>query len=446
MKARIALALALALTLMAPASADTTIVNENFESYADQTALKATWVPTIGNGSAAAGAADVDDGYLIAPSSVPVVDPANYPGIQGQAVDHIGATASSPGEVNQYGGIINQPLGNNPAFQLAQPDANHKIVLSYDLFDGASGNERMSLGLRNVSVSGATVSTANLLEMGLYNSNSADETVVGAPVTAGNAVSTDPGFYSGRGYAVRVNLFGTPAAPYQHQPDWQYFRTEGETWGGQALGDLGFDAGLDRTTDTDSVVTIGDIGRGWHHYEATITNTTVTVTLDLFRDGLRNTSKDPVTPGGDDRPGSPGVDARLVFPIPAGASGFNALRFGGPSGLLSGGTGLTAFDNISLKLVDVVTPPANNADFNNDGIVNGADFIIWQKNVGATGQTDKTNGDANGDGSVNAADLAVWQSKFGGPPASAAVTGVPEPASVLLTAVALFGFAAARRK
>ena len=48
MKARIALALTLGLTLASAASAQTVIVNDNFDSYADRNAFLAKWVPATG--------------------------------------------------------------------------------------------------------------------------------------------------------------------------------------------------------------------------------------------------------------------------------------------------------------------------------------------------------------------------------------------------------------
>ncbi len=437
--------MAAALVIVAPAwAAETIVVSDNFDGYADTNAFLAKWPAVIGNGSAVAGAADALGGIL---TSDPL-STIDVPDLQGQGVDHVGATASSPGMVNQWGGVINQPLGNNPAFSIA-PSATQNVVLQYDMYDGASGNERMSVGLRYTSV-GATVASENILELGLYNSNSADPTNPGdwsaAPVNnaAQNAQPTTPGFYAGRGYGARATIFQSFAAPFAHPADWQYFRTTGETWGGQALGDVGFALELNRATDVDPIVTIGDIGAGWHRYTATISPTSVTITLDLFRDGLHNISTTPDEITGI-RPGTTGVDAQMTFPITLTANGFNNLRMGGPSGLLSAGSGATVFDNVVLKLVDVVAPPANNADFDNDGDVDGADFLTWQRGLGLTGQPDKSTGDANGDHNVDAADLAIWQAHFGLPPGVGAMGAVPEPASVAMASCVLLGLGAASR-
>lgn len=417
--------------LVTPTLADTDIVVENFDSYADTAAMLAVWGETIGNGTAAANPADQNSGIL-------TEDTATFPLLQGKALDHIGATASTPGMVNQWGGVINQQNGQNADFNIA-PSETQSVFLSYDIYDSASGNERMTLGLRHINVVGTTITTTNIVEMGFYNSNSADPTNPGdwsaAPVNnaAGNAQPDTPGFYNGRGYGTRVTIFGPISEPLHHHPDWQYFRTTGETWGGQAGGDIGFPLEIDRATDTDEFVTVGDVGAGWHRYTATITPTSVTFTLDLFRDGLRNTSTEPITPGGDDRPGTAGVDAKLVFPIAANPVGFNALRVGGPSGLLSAGAGAQAFDNIILRLIDVAagTP----GDFDNDGDVDGRDFLAWQRG-------ESPNGDPGV--SVSDVDLAEWQAAYNGGNLGA-FSAVPEPTTaVLLLAVA--GLAAVRRR
>lgn len=88
-----------------------------------------------------------------------------------------------------------------------------------------------------------------------------------------------------------------------------------------------------------------------------------------------------------------------------------------------------------LQLFDNAT--ASNADFDGNGIVDGNDFLKWQRGFGMSGQTNNQNGDANGDGSVTADDLAIWKTKFGGPGATAATGAVPEPASVAMLGLGL---------
>jgi hypothetical protein len=84
------------------------------------------------------------------------------------------------------------------------------------------------------------------------------------------------------------------------------------------------------------------------------------------------------------------------------------------------------------------TQPELNADFDGDGAVDAADFLIWQRGVGAAGGL--AQGDADGDGQVTAADLAVWQQQFGAGPGGAAI---PEPSA---WALALLAWPASRRQ
>ena len=91
------------------------------------------------------------------------------------------------------------------------------------------------------------------------------------------------------------------------------------------------------------------------------------------------------------------------------------------------------------------TIATDDADFNNDGTVDGADFLVWQKGFG-TGTNNGT-GDANGSGGVDGNDLAIWKTQFGGaPPAIGAVGAVPEPATALLAGIAGLALAAGRRR
>jgi len=92
------------------------------------------------------------------------------------------------------------------------------------------------------------------------------------------------------------------------------------------------------------------------------------------------------------------------------------------------------------------TIATEDADFNNDGTVDGADFLVWQRGFG-TGTNNGT-GDANGSGGVDGADLAIWKTQFGAaPPAIGAVGAVPEPAAALLAGLTGLAFVvAARRK
>jgi hypothetical protein len=81
-----------------------------------------------------------------------------------------------------------------------------------------------------------------------------------------------------------------------------------------------------------------------------------------------------------------------------------------------------------------VDAPNEDADFDNDGDVDGRDFLVWQRGHGGAGTNDT--GDADLDSDVDAADLAIWRTQFGQPQPQFAA--VPEPATlgICLTALA----------
>jgi fibronectin-binding autotransporter adhesin len=118
---------------------------------------------------------------------------------------------------------------------------------------------------------------------------------------------------------------------------------------------------------------------------------------------------------------------------------------GTASGSFSGFTGTLSINGANNDILLTVTPGGNSADFNNDLIVNGTDFLIWQRGLGLTGQTGKTNGDANGDTVVNGADLGIWKTQFGTPGATGAASAVPEPTACMLLVVGGLGIIAVRR-
>ena len=78
---------------------------------------------------------------------------------------------------------------------------------------------------------------------------------------------------------------------------------------------------------------------------------------------------------------------------------------------------------------------ANDANFDNDLDVDGADFLTWQRHFG--GPAGASTGDATGDGVANASDFAAWKAAFG--PASAVPSSyvVPEPGSAILIIIAV---------
>jgi hypothetical protein len=96
-------------------------------------------------------------------------------------------------------------------------------------------------------------------------------------------------------------------------------------------------------------------------------------------------------------------------------------------------------NNVTLSVVGLGLA----GDYNADGAVNAADYILWRESMGATGSG--LPADGNGDEVVNQDDYLVWRGNFGktGVGTSATVANlaaVPEPAGLTL---AMFATAAA---
>jgi autotransporter-associated beta strand protein len=92
----------------------------------------------------------------------------------------------------------------------------------------------------------------------------------------------------------------------------------------------------------------------------------------------------------------------------------------------------------------IVVGAEEDADFDGDGDVDGADFLTWQRNVSLTTGADLEDGDANGDDAVDGDDLAIWEGQFG--TATAAASAVPEPGAAMLALLAAPLALLARRK
>ena len=100
----------------------------------------------------------------------------------------------------------------------------------------------------------------------------------------------------------------------------------------------------------------------------------------------------------------------VVFAAPAAVSTTAAFRYAGTYVLR-----LTADDGELSGQADVTITMDGDlrADFNNDGRVDGLDFLIWQGHFPTASGATKPTGDGNGDGKVDGLDFLVWQSCFG---------------------------------
>jgi hypothetical protein len=105
------------------------------------------------------------------------------------------------------------------------------------------------------------------------------------------------------------------------------------------------------------------------------------------------------------------------------------------------GTATVYFDDASLSI------PGIPGDYNDDGIVDAADYVIWRKNLGTSFQLSNED-PAVTPGMVTSEDFDVWQAHFGdqmGPGAGSSISPVPEPATIVQAIVTLVVFSVSSR-
>jgi hypothetical protein len=88
----------------------------------------------------------------------------------------------------------------------------------------------------------------------------------------------------------------------------------------------------------------------------------------------------------------------------------------------------TGGNDVVLNLAPSVT---EDADFDQDGDIDGADFLTWQRNLQTANPT-PAQGDADDDDDVDGDDLAIWEGQFDSSVVASAP--VPEPGSFVMFA------------
>jgi hypothetical protein len=67
------------------------------------------------------------------------------------------------------------------------------------------------------------------------------------------------------------------------------------------------------------------------------------------------------------------------------------------------------------------TPPSQ-GDYDNDGDIDGRDFLFWQRSFGTAAVPAGSGADGDGSGTIDAGDLEIWQDNYGSSGLSAAMT------------------------
>ncbi|RIK78455.1 MAG: hypothetical protein DCC67_11550 [Planctomycetota bacterium] len=138
--------------------------------------------------------------------------------------------------------------------------------------------------------------------------------------------------------------------------------------------------------------------------------------------------------------------------------GGTVLDLGAPVNIASGPLSLSDFSfQFSLstggtrtglvKFGAIPTPGGGDAgDYDDDGDVDGADFLRWQRTLGSAASPPGAGADGNNNGTIDAGDLAVWRTNFGAATAAggAAIEAVPEPSALAVVASGLMAVVALR--
>ena len=306
---------------------------------------------------------------------------AVWAGFDGVLASEIDDDFDGTPEVSGIGNFAYHPGGSVNELLLDSPiyaTTDEWIRVKVDIYDNDTSLDPffpLNPSNKRMSLGLRSNAPANIVELGVYNS-------------------------TGMHLSYRGILFdsinGTP------NPNWQAWDMGTETVGEAELAVNRFRGGA------------------WYTLQATIKSESVLYEVDFDYDGIFDYEIEHVD-------------------MPSTADGFNAIRFGAPSGIPSAGGGLT-FDNILLEII--AADVALEGDLNGDGFVglDDLDLILgsWNQSV-----TPGSEPDPSGDGYVGLEDLdTVLNNWNAGTPPTASV--VPEPATLAL--IGLGGLAMIRRR
>jgi mannan endo-1,4-beta-mannosidase len=111
---------------------------------------------------------------------------------------------------------------------------------------------------------------------------------------------------------------------------------------------------------------------------------------------------------------------------------------------LLGDTDVITLNELPVMPWNILAPIAG--DYNKDGVVNAADYVVWRNTNGQTGWGLAADSDLNG--RIDAADYAFWRAHFGAPAGNGTEAGpatIPEPATLALFFMGILSMCTCRR-
>jgi hypothetical protein len=94
-----------------------------------------------------------------------------------------------------------------------------------------------------------------------------------------------------------------------------------------------------------------------------------------------------------------------------------------------------------------VAPPVPTGDYNENGVVDAADYVVWRKTLNQPAVPEGSGADGDLSGTIDAGDYQFWRAHFGETVAgsgSAPAVAAPEPTTALLSMLCLLAIAARR--
>jgi hypothetical protein len=93
-----------------------------------------------------------------------------------------------------------------------------------------------------------------------------------------------------------------------------------------------------------------------------------------------------------------------------------------------GQQGSTSF---AYQRATATAPPLPSGDYNHNGVIDGADYVVWRNTLGQSASPAGSGADGNQSGTIDAGDYTYWRQRFGDTvPGSAAGSGLPSVGSV----------------
>jgi hypothetical protein len=115
---------------------------------------------------------------------------------------------------------------------------------------------------------------------------------------------------------------------------------------------------------------------------------------------------------------SGGTGGTAAIQVPGTGGRGSVVMFGFPFETITTAANRAAVIDRVFDFFNLAALPPDNADFDGDGEVGAADYVVWRKFNGASVPAG-TNGDANFDGQADDDDRLIWGEQFGSTPAGA---------------------------